>query len=431
MHLSYDLGIEDDGLDVCVYDPIKYAGLLLKGNPKVVEPLFSDKTFLYSPEMSVLLQHRATFLNQVTAMQYIGYAHNKLHAFAKEHINKDLYHALRLASEADRIVNKKFPMVFMEGPLREELMAIRIGEVNTSEVVARISALLCNAEAKVSSLPQKIDENILNVWLLSIYGISPQVQALQQEAHPLALHARSLLQEHGFNGEIIYCGVSGSIAQHLNTPTSTPDYIAVFSQPLQSLISLNPAPNVIGGTLGTSTQANTSFTFLSGWVLIEARCAVGHLLGGSPRLLELLFTEFPEDFISPRWSLLQKMREQFISSAAVMQCLNVASAQASVAEKCQCNRNKIVMHSMRLLLQAELLHQNKPPVVTAADDISKLMAIRSLPPDSPLLGDFISEIKKRTAALRNACKNNKQNKLEKQEIKNVVDTWLASLRLGE
>ena len=143
--------------------------------------------------MSVLLQHRATFLNQVTAMQYIGYAHNKLHAFAKEHINKDLYHALRLASEADRIVNKKFPMVqkrlcwhlyfpkvFMEGPLREELMAIRIGEVNTSEVVARISALLCNAEAKVSSLPQKIDENILNVWLLSIYGISPQVQALQQ-----------------------------------------------------------------------------------------------------------------------------------------------------------------------------------------------------------------------------------------------------------
>ena len=34
-------GIEEDGLDVCVYDPIKYAGLLLKGNPKVVEPLFS------------------------------------------------------------------------------------------------------------------------------------------------------------------------------------------------------------------------------------------------------------------------------------------------------------------------------------------------------------------------------------------------------
>jgi RNA repair pathway DNA polymerase beta family len=88
----------------------KFVELLGKGNPKLVEPLFASHLTWSAPEWEGAVAVRKTAINFNTVKQYLLYSQQKLKA-AKEALQakqapwKDLYHALRLAKEANRLAS--------------------------------------------------------------------------------------------------------------------------------------------------------------------------------------------------------------------------------------------------------------------------------------------------------------------------------------
>lgn len=87
----------------------KYAELLVKGNPKLVEPLYATHFLWSTEEWNALLTARSQALNQTTVAQYLSFSRQKIHSIEKDDDSfpskcKQLYHAFRLALEAFNIV---------------------------------------------------------------------------------------------------------------------------------------------------------------------------------------------------------------------------------------------------------------------------------------------------------------------------------------
>ncbi|KAH3742857.1 hypothetical protein Pelo_15737 [Pelomyxa schiedti] len=425
--------------DMCVYDAGKYAELLMKGNPKVIEPLFAERTFEFEEAgTAFLLANRRAFLNKTTARQYISYAHNKLATHAKSASSKDLYHALRLASEATRIVNNQEPLVFMTGELREELMAIRRGEIQHTVVVPRVQDMLIKAEALLSSeatasMPESVSVEVLNEWLASVYNVKT-ISEFPPVTHELANLAKSKLTELGITGTVLYCGLSGSFAQGVMGETSTRDFIGVYAQTTKLAISLTPTPAILhfplSGTPSTNNNYNSSLISKSGLVLVEAKAAAQLLACGSPRLLDALyFNDQDTAYHSDEWTALVNMRTTFLSPVAILHCANVASAQASVAVKT--SNPKLLMIAMRLLLMAEHMVQQKAPILKDPATVASLLSIRNTT-SAPAFSSICADIKTRAAACVTAThRMDKQSeKTRELSMKIRLDDWLLILRMG-
>jgi len=95
----------------------KFAELLSKGNPKLVEPLYTERLCWTAPEWDLVQGIRRVALNLVTVKQYLAYSIQKLTSAKSPKVatktqpatspQKDLYHALRLAKEALLIASGK------------------------------------------------------------------------------------------------------------------------------------------------------------------------------------------------------------------------------------------------------------------------------------------------------------------------------------
>lgn len=183
---SFDHTVPGSGDDWVVYELGKYVELVLKGNPKVVEPLFATHFTYTTPTWDrVAAFLRPLVINRTTVAQYTSFASFEMKdalgkkvkaeaairkAFADKHksssdaksaskpstteadpeeLSKELatitlashgkpfYHGLRLAREALRLQKGLPPNVWMEGEDRDELMAIRTGKcTKTFEQVA-------------------------------------------------------------------------------------------------------------------------------------------------------------------------------------------------------------------------------------------------------------------------------------------------------
>lgn len=188
---SFDHTVHGTDDDWVVYELGKYIELVLKGNPKVVEPLFATHFTYTTPTWERVAQFlRPLVINRNTVAQYTSFASfemkdalgkkakaeaaiRKAHATKNgsasnssnqttasaeqadsEELTKELaaitlathgkpfYHGLRLAREAMRIQKGLAPKVWMEGEDREELMAIRTGKCKKSfeEVAAQVKS---------------------------------------------------------------------------------------------------------------------------------------------------------------------------------------------------------------------------------------------------------------------------------------------------
>lgn len=183
---SFDHTVPGSDDDWVVYELGKYVELVLKGNPKVVEPLFATHYTFTTPTWDrVAAFLRPLVINRTTVAQYTSFASFEMKdalgkkvkaeaairkAFASkngssadskaqgksndaqsdpEELTKELaaitlathgkpfYHGLRLARESLRIQKGLAPKVWMDGEDREELMAIRTGKcTKTFEEIA-------------------------------------------------------------------------------------------------------------------------------------------------------------------------------------------------------------------------------------------------------------------------------------------------------
>lgn len=166
--------------DFQVYELKHFCNLLIKGNPNIVEMLFTDR-YWYSAmpdEWKKLVENRKTLLSRTAVKSYLGYCHGQyqrlindksLHTTGGKYNPKWAYHMIRLLYDAQRIAQGGEPVVWKEGNERDILMSIRREQVSREDVEELMKRLLSDIEAiKPWQLPEEGDRELLNGWLLEV-----------------------------------------------------------------------------------------------------------------------------------------------------------------------------------------------------------------------------------------------------------------------
>lgn len=191
----------------------------MKGNPKLIEPLFTEHLCIQNEDWKKLKQVRDCIFSQVTINQYVGYSASKLGDYEKgkgEGV-KNLYHTLRLIREAKRIALRQPPKIWMEGEERQYLLDIRQGKVSPDIVKQEFKTLQTEINSLINSFPPETDIHVLNKWLveLRMKGILPSSQRslltpLSNTNHSLKDKAQQLLDQNQVKGQILCVIPSGS-----------------------------------------------------------------------------------------------------------------------------------------------------------------------------------------------------------------------------
>ena len=157
----------------------KFASLLRKGNPGVIECLFTEHGIRgYSPAWDELRAIRQITLNQQTLKQYLGYCTGqlqrmknalRLHTAGGQFNTKWAYHLIRLANDALRISGGLAPVVFKPdgSPERDQLMQIRGGLYSPAAVEDVFNEIDAAIQLHKKELPAALDERLLDHWLVT------------------------------------------------------------------------------------------------------------------------------------------------------------------------------------------------------------------------------------------------------------------------
>lgn len=179
--------VSKEAPDYQAHEARKFAALIRKGNPGVIECLFTERWFVDSPEWRALRELRTGFLNQTTLKQYLGYCRGQLHrldAGTRLHTRggkfntKWAYHMVRLALDAERIAQGDPPVVFKEGAENELLMEVRAGRYEPSELATMFQEIEARIDGcKPWAIPERVEERSLNNWLMDVYSLTPEATA--------------------------------------------------------------------------------------------------------------------------------------------------------------------------------------------------------------------------------------------------------------
>lgn len=169
------------GPDFQAHEISKFCRLLMKGNPGIIEMLFTEKfcTPLYTSEAwGTLISFRTQFLTHVTVDQYLGYAQGQLKRLQKgtklgttggTYNTKWAYHMLRLLGDAKKIVQGKPPGVWKDGDELDMLMRVRRGEHTESDVATMARWRMAQIEdEKPWGIPEEMPKVKLNDWLIEM-----------------------------------------------------------------------------------------------------------------------------------------------------------------------------------------------------------------------------------------------------------------------
>lgn len=168
--------------DYQIHELKKFCDLLIKGNPGIIEMLFTDKFVWFDPKWKPIYEARQKFLCQNVVKQYLGYSQAQLQRFrhskpvhSKGGVagEKWCYHMVRVAWDAERIAMGGEPKVWKDGQEKEKLMAIRTGAWSTDQAVKEAEETIARIDSrKPWPIPEKCDEKFLNDWLLWIRGVT-------------------------------------------------------------------------------------------------------------------------------------------------------------------------------------------------------------------------------------------------------------------
>ena len=288
--------------DCVIHELSKYLSLLDKGNPKVIEPLFSER-YTYQSERWVDLKVslRSSVINKNTLQQYISYAISKFFDSETES-NKNYYHCIRLLSEANQIAFGKPPNVWFEGQLREFLMNIRTGKHNKDELVPYIENLTKHVKeiAQNSAIPNDIDKRVFEKWNYVVRTENlfknAQIKAtpiLQTPFSSTELHNRAikLLETNGIGRcQLICCFPSGSDLTKISAKSGSSgisDWIGIYAAPLDQCFQIFSSHR--GVIVENEGIKSTIQMDARGMLLIELSVAVDAISNGHHRLWEILF----------------------------------------------------------------------------------------------------------------------------------------------
>lgn len=160
----------------------KFCELLYKGNPGILEMLYTEGLCMFTPDWETLRVIKDQFLSRHSLHQYLGYMNGQLkrltahqgqkglHTTGGKYNEKWAYHILRLAMDAERIAQCRGPLVWKDGKERDFLMKVRNEEVSWEECKKLIEDAIARVEEldKTSKLPETGDKEALNKWLLKV-----------------------------------------------------------------------------------------------------------------------------------------------------------------------------------------------------------------------------------------------------------------------
>ena len=164
--------------DVQLHEIGKFCRLLIKGNPGIIEALFTTRLYGYLSMWTDLMAMKGDFLTANVVEQYLGYCAGQLkklikgtylHTKGGDYNTKWAYHLIRLALDAQRISKGEEPVVWKEGTERELLMDIRNGKVAQEEVVKMAQDIIGEIDGrKPWPIPESPNIEMLNDWLVKI-----------------------------------------------------------------------------------------------------------------------------------------------------------------------------------------------------------------------------------------------------------------------
>src|SRR5574339_33248 len=174
--------VDGEKPDYQCHEVAKFCKLLMKGNPGIIEMLFTDRMEWMEPKWQVLKDNKRKFLCQQVIKEYLGYckgqlqklhADKSLHTKAGEYNTKWAYHMVRLATDARRIAEGGEPIVWKEGTERDMLMEIRLDGWSKDKVTNyTLSQINTIDSLKPWPLPEYGDKTWLNHWLLWVRGFT-------------------------------------------------------------------------------------------------------------------------------------------------------------------------------------------------------------------------------------------------------------------
>jgi uncharacterized protein len=151
----------------------KFLTLALKANPNVLECLYTPLVEHATPLAREMLDMREAFLSRTVYQTYNGYVLSQFKKLQADLRNKGavkwkhVMHLIRLLLAGITVLKEGYVPVQV-GPHRDELLAIKRGEVPFAEVEAWRLDLhkRFDAAAENTSLPERPDYNLANAFLI-------------------------------------------------------------------------------------------------------------------------------------------------------------------------------------------------------------------------------------------------------------------------
>jgi predicted nucleotidyltransferase len=172
-------------VDITLYSLKKWSGLACKGNPTALHFLFA-KNAIENPLWSRIVSRKDAFLARSCAKQFMGFANDQLMRMTgrkgrgKKGQRPEIeakygydvkagMHTLRLLYECKELVTEE--SITMPRPERDLLIRVRTGKYSMDKVIAMAEKQFaeCEAAAKLSSLPEKIDRAAVSKLLAESY----------------------------------------------------------------------------------------------------------------------------------------------------------------------------------------------------------------------------------------------------------------------
>jgi predicted nucleotidyltransferase len=176
-------------IDLSVYGLAKWVRLIINGNPSHLLPLFApdNKVYAITGVGRELRENRNLFLARDHANRFLGYLNRQRERMLgnlsqrtnrPELIEKYGYdtkfaaHALRIAMQGIELMKTGEMTLPMPPFQRRYLTDVRLGKYTQGEVLAKLGSLesdLMNAAQYSTTLPDRVDMDYVNDWLVGVY----------------------------------------------------------------------------------------------------------------------------------------------------------------------------------------------------------------------------------------------------------------------
>jgi predicted nucleotidyltransferase len=166
--------LENPAAEEVYWEAQKFLILALKANPNVLECLYTPLVEHATPLAQELLDLRECFLSKLVYQTYNGYVVSQFKKLQADLRNKGaikwkhVMHLLRLLMAGITVLEEKRITVLVEPQVREQLLAVRRGEMTFEAADAWRVALQEKFEKAYSrtALPDRPDYGAANDWLL-------------------------------------------------------------------------------------------------------------------------------------------------------------------------------------------------------------------------------------------------------------------------